>query len=46
LITARHAVERSGAAPKGGGVKGDLYVEIRVRADKRFERRDATLSVT
>ena len=27
-----------GAAPRGGGAKGDLYVEIRVRPDKRFER--------
>jgi molecular chaperone DnaJ len=27
-----------GAAPKGGGTKGDLYVQIRVRSDKRFER--------
>ncbi len=27
-----------GAAPKGGGPKGDLYVQIRVRADRRFER--------
>jgi molecular chaperone DnaJ len=27
-----------GAAPKGGGPKGDLYVQIRVRSDKRFER--------
>jgi len=37
-----------GAAPKGGGAKGDLYVEIRVRADKRFERqgRDIVSDVT
>jgi len=27
-----------GAAPKGGGPKGDLYVGVRVRRDKRFER--------
>ncbi|HEX3082773.1 MAG TPA: molecular chaperone DnaJ [Candidatus Saccharimonadia bacterium] len=27
-----------GAAPKGGGTKGDLYVEIRVRPDRRFVR--------
>jgi molecular chaperone DnaJ len=27
-----------GAAARGGGTKGDLYVQIRVRADKRFER--------
>jgi molecular chaperone DnaJ len=27
-----------GAAPKGGGAKGDLYVEIRVKPDRRFER--------
>ncbi|MDB5178256.1 MAG: chaperone protein DnaJ [Patescibacteria group bacterium] len=27
-----------GAAPKGGGQKGDLYVVIRVRPDRRFER--------
>jgi molecular chaperone DnaJ len=27
-----------GAAPKGGGPKGDLYVQIRVKADRRFER--------
>src|SRR6185369_9733520 len=28
----------SGAAPKGGGQKGDLYVQIRVRPDRRFVR--------
>jgi molecular chaperone DnaJ len=28
----------SGAAPKGGGTKGDLYVQIRVRSDRRFTR--------
>jgi molecular chaperone DnaJ len=27
-----------GAAPRGGGQKGDLYVQIRVRSDRRFER--------
>ena len=27
-----------GAAPKGGGTKGDLFIAIRVRADKRYER--------
>ncbi len=27
-----------GAAPKGGGTKGDLYVQLHVRPDKRFER--------
>lgn len=27
-----------GAAPKGGGQKGDLYVQIRVRGDRRFAR--------
>jgi molecular chaperone DnaJ len=27
-----------GAAPKGGGVKGDLYVQLRVKPDRRFER--------
>ena len=27
-----------GAAPKGGGPKGDLYVQIRVRPDRRFDR--------
>ena len=27
-----------GAAPKGGGTKGDLYIAVRVRADKRYER--------
>ena len=27
-----------GAAAKGGGAKGDLYVQIRVRSDRRFER--------
>lgn len=27
-----------GAAAKGGGPKGDLYVTVRVRSDKRFER--------
>jgi molecular chaperone DnaJ len=28
-----------GAAPHGGGTKGDLYVQIRVRPDHRFTRR-------
>ncbi len=28
-----------GAAPKGGGAKGDLFVQIRVRSDSRFVRR-------
>ena len=28
----------NGAAPKGGGPKGDLYVQIRVRPDRRFSR--------
>lgn len=32
-----------GAAPKGGGAKGDLYVEIRVRPDKRFERHGSNI---
>ncbi len=32
-----------GGAPKGGGPKGDLYVQIRVRADKRFERHGANI---
>jgi len=27
-----------GAAPRGGGQKGDLYVSLRVRPDHRFER--------
>ncbi len=27
-----------GSAPRGGGRKGDLYVSIRVRADRRFQR--------
>jgi molecular chaperone DnaJ len=27
-----------GAAPRGGGQKGSLYVQIRVRPDRRFER--------
>jgi molecular chaperone DnaJ len=27
-----------GSAPRGGGQKGDLYVQIRVRPDRRFER--------
>ncbi len=27
-----------GAAPRGGGPKGDLYVQIRVRPDRRFVR--------
>lgn len=27
-----------GAAARGGGVKGDLYVQLRVRSDRRFER--------
>ncbi len=29
-----------GAAPKGGGQKGDLYVQIRVRPDRRFDRQE------
>ncbi len=29
----------NGAAPKGGGSKGDLYVQIRIRPDRRFTRR-------
>ena len=28
----------SGGAPKGGGPKGDLYVQVRVRSDRRFDR--------
>lgn len=32
-----------GAAPKGGGGKGDLFVAIRVRGDKRFERDGAVI---
>src|ERR1700683_269958 len=32
-------LDGQGAAPKGGGRKGDLYVQIRVKADRRFERR-------
>ena len=28
----------NGAAPKGGGPKGDLYVQIRVHSDNRFVR--------
>ncbi len=32
-----------GAAPKGGGPKGDLYVQIRVKADKRFERHGSNI---
>ncbi len=38
----------SGAAPKGGGTKGDLYVHIRVRPDRRFARsgRDIHSEVT
>jgi molecular chaperone DnaJ len=27
-----------GAAAKGGGQKGDLYAQIRVRSDRRFQR--------
>jgi molecular chaperone DnaJ len=27
-----------GAAARGGGAKGDLYVQLRVRSDRRFER--------
>jgi molecular chaperone DnaJ len=27
-----------GSAPRGGGPKGDLYVQIRVRDDRRFDR--------
>lgn len=33
-------VSGQGSAPRGGGHKGDLYVGIRVRADRRFERAD------
>ena len=29
-----------GGAPRGGGPKGDLYVAIRVRGDRRFQRED------
>jgi molecular chaperone DnaJ len=29
-----------GAAPRGGGTKGDLYVLIRVRPDRRFTRQN------
>jgi molecular chaperone DnaJ len=29
-----------GAAVRGGGNRGDLYVQIRVRPDRRFERED------
>jgi molecular chaperone DnaJ len=37
-----------GAAPRGGGRKGDLYVTIRVRPDRRFQRdgRDVLSEVT
>ncbi len=37
-----------GAAPRGGGQKGDLYVQIRVRSDRRFERegRDILTEIT
>lgn len=31
-------LDGKGAAPKGGGQKGDLYVQIRVRSDRRFVR--------
>jgi molecular chaperone DnaJ len=31
-------VSGQGSAPCGGGAKGDLYVQIRVRPDRRFER--------
>ena len=40
-----------GSAPKGGGPNGDLYIQIRVRPDRRFEREgreihsNATLSM-
>jgi molecular chaperone DnaJ len=33
-----------GAAPKGGGPKGDLYVSIRVRPDRRFVRNGRDIS--
>jgi molecular chaperone DnaJ len=32
-----------GSAPRGGGQKGDLYVQIRVRSDRRFEREDRSI---
>ncbi len=32
-----------GAAPKGGGTKGDLYLQIRVKQDRRFERDGSTV---
>jgi molecular chaperone DnaJ len=32
-----------GAAPKGGGTKGDLYIQIRVKPDRRFERDGSTI---
>lgn len=32
-----------GAAPRGGGAKGDLYVQIRVRPDRRFTRQDRNI---
>lgn len=35
-----------GAAPRHGGAKGDLYVEIRVRPDKRFERHGSNIHTT
>jgi molecular chaperone DnaJ len=41
-------LDGQGSAPRGGGTKGDLYVQIRVRPDRRFERdgRDIHSSVT
>ncbi len=36
-------VTGQGSAPQGGGPKGDLYVQVRVRGDKRFEREGKTI---
>lgn len=32
-----------GAAPRGGGHKGDLYVRVRVRRDSRWQREDQNI---
>jgi molecular chaperone DnaJ len=36
-------LDGQGAAPRGGGQKGSLYVQIRVRHDRRFERDDRNI---
>jgi molecular chaperone DnaJ len=37
-------LDREGGAAKGGGQKGDLYVQVRVKPDRRFRRDGRTIS--